>query len=267
MDIQAQTVPEEKTLSDIEKAKELFEYEMTDVLLNFKNEVAALRKDPNADYLNMEIKKPEFTFEAPELEVKSAAVDEVKAVAAPSMAELQLEAAAVPGAALTDKKVSVAPFSTELDVSSDVKVPEGITVPDGGYTLSASAPDVVSPSVTSVPDSVSLPAAKVVTEVQSVQVNVPDTSVSADSFSLPAADEVRAPAAPVVIRPAVDMSLFDIPAPVMTMKGVSGYDAKMPKAPSMTDMPELKVETVYPEIPEKPDFSGYIDDILSSLEF
>ena len=65
-----QTAETEQEMSSLDKAKELFEYEMTDVLLNFRNEVSQLRNDPNAEFLRREYKTPEFDFTAPELTVQ-----------------------------------------------------------------------------------------------------------------------------------------------------------------------------------------------------
>ena len=63
---------EKQELTSIERAKALFEYEMTEVLLNFKNEVRAVKDSPAAEYINMEVPKSGVAYDAPDIAVEGA---------------------------------------------------------------------------------------------------------------------------------------------------------------------------------------------------
>ena len=56
-----------ETLTDIDKAKELFEYEMTEILLNLHGKFDNVGKDITSEYLNMEIEEPKLEYAAPEI--------------------------------------------------------------------------------------------------------------------------------------------------------------------------------------------------------
>ena len=60
----------DKTLTDVERNKELFEYEMTQVILQLKGEFASLNSsDLNIDPSSFEVKKPELNFESKSVEL------------------------------------------------------------------------------------------------------------------------------------------------------------------------------------------------------
>ena len=60
----------DKTLTDVERNKELFEYEMTQVILQLKGEFASLdSSDLNIDPSSFEVKKPELNFESKSVEL------------------------------------------------------------------------------------------------------------------------------------------------------------------------------------------------------
>lgn len=58
-------------LQTMEKTKLLFEYEMTSVLLNFRNEVKNLKGKDVSEYLDMEVPKASVDFTAPDIQLES----------------------------------------------------------------------------------------------------------------------------------------------------------------------------------------------------
>ena len=74
MDINKEIMPEqtqaaEQESESIERARELFEYEMTEVLLNFKGEMNALRSRDRAAAVSVETPKAEVAYTPPEIEL------------------------------------------------------------------------------------------------------------------------------------------------------------------------------------------------------
>ena len=74
MDINKEIMPEqtqaaEQESESIERARELFEYEMTEVLLNFKGEMNALRSRDRAAAVSVGTPKAEVAYTPPEIEL------------------------------------------------------------------------------------------------------------------------------------------------------------------------------------------------------
>ena len=64
-----------ETLSDIDRARALFEYEMTGVLLNFQNEAEQMQGDVISEYMEMAVPDPRFEYSAPDIEIENINVD------------------------------------------------------------------------------------------------------------------------------------------------------------------------------------------------
>ena len=65
----AEQPAEKQEMTSIERAKELFEYEMTEVLLNFRSEVSTMRGKAEPGYVNREVPKAGVAYEAPDIAV------------------------------------------------------------------------------------------------------------------------------------------------------------------------------------------------------
>lgn len=66
----------EKVISDIEKNKELFEYEMTEVILQLRGEFAKMSgKDMNCDIAGISVEKPDVKMNVPDIKVESVPID------------------------------------------------------------------------------------------------------------------------------------------------------------------------------------------------
>lgn len=65
----AEQPAEKQEMTSIERAKELFEYEMTEVLLNFRSEVSTMRGKAASGYVNREVPKAGVAYEAPDIAV------------------------------------------------------------------------------------------------------------------------------------------------------------------------------------------------------
>ena len=66
----AEQPAEKQEMTSLDRAKELFEYEMTEVLLNFKSEVSTMRGKAEPDYINREVPKAGVAYEAPDIAVE-----------------------------------------------------------------------------------------------------------------------------------------------------------------------------------------------------
>ena len=127
------------TGSSIEKAKALFEYEMTSVLLAFSEEQEAAQEELRkryARYAEMEIEKPQVGFETPEFtpETVSAPPESISAVPEMSLPEVKAEISGIPQPGKTGPFAAPAmPGAPELPSAflpeSAVRT-EGFSLPD-----------------------------------------------------------------------------------------------------------------------------------------
>ncbi len=266
-----QTAETEQEMSSLDKAKELFEYEMTDVLLNFRNEVSQLRNDPNAEFLRREYKTPEFDFTAPELTVQKSElsfgsdVQEIN-VECKSVEGSLVDVQAVKGAAgnVPDAAVS-AGFVSEFEAPSPVKV--SVSMPQGA----PAAFEKVSVQTDKV--SVSVPETKI-TAPGNIAADIEKPQISVGSFETNVKEQLFSKSVPVQLEAVrvtempdrkPDTDAFDIPAPSLSKPTVSIDEAKFGEKIVCPEFPEASAEIEYPEMPEKPDFSSYIEDILASV--
>lgn len=259
-----------EVLTDMEEAKELFEYEMTAVLLNFKNEVDEIGKDVNTEYIEMEIDKPELEYKAPEIELSGIAYEQAEIKN--SLNEVSLSAGEI-GIELSSD-VSSPEVSVKTDVgkpevdkeafkASAVSVPAALEIPKVG--------DVQKQYVTDIAVAVELPKISVPvglddvrSAVEAPSVSVPDTDISQQAFELPQAEKPQADIKGTEVS-AISREMFGIsPAEKVELSitpiSVTETDIKVPELPKNDiSMPK------YPEVPEKPDFSAYYEDILTAV--
>lgn len=265
-------------LTDMKEAKELFEYEMTAVLLNVKGSFGEMNKEAGSEYLDMEVPKTEIDYKAPDIELSGigyTASDEIKTEAfsaepfrvqspditlgtadttvhqfdagsfRPAIDKGAFAAAAVSG---TD---SIS-FGTDFE-KPDLSAAKTAAAEKAALGTGVSAQALISgaeSAKTAVKPEVSIGAAETaVPEISAfgklpeqkvtgkVGVTLPDSSVSA-AYTLPAAEKPEVKAAVPKLGIGFEMPVFQ----------KSGTTA--PK---------------FPEIPEKPDHSAYISEILDSI--
>lgn len=266
-------------LTDIDKAKALFEYEMTQVLLGFKNEVKKMKAKDVSEYLGMDVPDAGVEYSAPEADVKGIGYTDAHS---PEMQEITPQEAqisvnvSVPEASVVDLS-----FGCEYTVSASVSVPAEKTV--GSLAIKG---DFEPSSQVSVPEAgkVSVPAVgaaqvKAVTvhkysDVPAAAVPVPAKVEAGDiSVSVPAAEKAQIPALTGVtdvsasvkadVPAAVDADGFVLAAAEVGSVNVSVPDTAVPEIPAVSS-PEPKVAE-YPAIPPKPDFSAIYSDIIESV--
>lgn len=120
---------------NIEKAKALFEYEMTSVLLAEK-EADEAAKERIRQYMEMEIDKPEVSYTAPEqapAEIDPGLVTEAAAMPDFSLPQITAEADGLPIVAKTHPFVSPE-FSKDTDIRSKVTLSEPVDPASYGFS-------------------------------------------------------------------------------------------------------------------------------------
>ncbi|MBR6045154.1 MAG: hypothetical protein IKP47_05920 [Ruminococcus sp.] len=312
---------------NIERAKALFEYEMTAVLLAAAEEKEAQQNLLN-EYLEMEIDKPEVVFGAPEFKAEGVGYEAPGEIRAPEFTAPEAEKfdgledyrepesftlPGMPGAA-DPRKAVAAVFPKEaaaaeafdagkLSAAAEVKELPKVSVsaaeiPAGFKPLDAdmagSVPEVKAPEtgVGAVPgiEIPELPAAAAVSAVDtgldvnagkagvgfeapacevSVEAEVPDTAADMTVFAI-------APVVMTEIKAAVDLSgaealakggagMFKLPEAQPVSVSVNYVPAE-PVSFELADIPHEKAAApVYPEIPDKPDITAAVDEILEAV--
>lgn len=204
-------LPELPELEDIDRVKELFEYEMTQVLLNFKSEISEIKSRTNSEYLNMELPKASVDFEAPEVAVKGIDYSESGMIGGFETPEMAVSAPVVNiGAVPEVKAVSVKLEKTE-SVKDAEKHIEAVAVPD--VRMKFEKP------VLKAADSIDAPA---VPEIgfgtalgEAADVSAPELGiVGTGSIAINTSFEVKQAAAPEICIPetSLDASAFELPA-------------------------------------------------------
>lgn len=77
-ELSLQQQEEELQYSDIDRVKELFEYEMTEVLLGFKEEKVRFKRKDVSEYIDMELPKTDVDFSSSEIELKGIEYQDAK---------------------------------------------------------------------------------------------------------------------------------------------------------------------------------------------
>ena len=177
---------------------------------------------------------------------------------------VDVQAVSAAAGVVSDKKVS-AGFVSEFEAPSPIKV--DVSLPGrapAGFTQVRVQTDTVSVSV---PDTdITVPG--------SIAADIGEVQISVESFEGEISDGLFAKPAPVQLEPVkvtqttdakVDADAFDIPAPSVSKPTVDIKEEKFGEKIVFPEFPEASAEIQYPEMPEKPDFSSFIEDILASV--
>ena len=308
----AEQPAEKQEMTSIERAKELFEYEMTEVLLNFRSEVSTMRGKAAPGYVNREVPKAGVAYEAPDIAVAGIDYTEEN----------------------TDIALNTDAVRADFAVSFDGAVPEipvftqqtAVTTEAPAFT--AEVPDIpvfradalfAAPKAQTAAVSVAVPEAQIgasfalpsaeqgeapvmntdvppvdaarfaVGAVSTAEVTVENIEVPVVAIAEPAAvsleqpalsiAEVSAPAVPAIpvqtdaALPTIEVpqtESLSLPFDAVTAPTVE-IDVAVPDAalPTLSiGIPENRetAPVLYPEIPEKPDFSAYYAEITEAIQ-
>lgn len=282
-----------EALTDLDKAKEIFEYEMTEVLLGFKNEVKQnMHRDINAEYMQMETPSAGVEFTPPEVDIKgpegipqvgtakisaeglSAADIEIKGISLPASG-FGFKAAAFEGADVGEGVKIAVPSSTvksegfgipaagevEARVSAEIKALSTANIAEAGKGIKAAETELAGVKIADVPSPKAVPKDGPV-EIGSLGVKVPDTEGKQLKAQIPAAAEPEVKAG--ISLPDIDAAAIaagradEVEIKVKVDEGKSFED-------TVSEMQKPQPAIVYPEIPPMPDFSSDINDILNTV--
>jgi len=206
----AEQPAEKQEMTSIERAKELFEYEMTEVLLNFRSEVSTMRGKVAPGYVNREVPKAGVAYEAPDIAVAGIEYTEEKTDIALDTDAVRADFAvsfdgAVPEIPVFTQQTAVtteAPaFTAEFPDVPQVSIPE-IQAAEV-QTVTAEVPDI---PVFRADALFAAPKA----QTAAVSVAVPEAQIGA-SFALPSAEQGEAPVMNTDVPP-VDAARFAVGA-------------------------------------------------------
>ena len=269
-----------ENLTDIEKAKELFAYEMTEILLNFREEMAKPKANPDAAYLDAEVPAAQLEYAAPEIALKGIGYHMPEQTAPFEAAVLRAEAVKpvrlTAGSAVVPELLPVPEISAQDPAAIRAAVTQTeLTVPgadSAGKLIAAAAfrqgaPQIAVSLPAEIPEAPQIAALPAEAAVPQIAVTVPDTAVNCAVF---AAKQAEIPAAKLPDSadypvPVIDGSRFSLPQAEDVSVSVA-YE--LPQTAGFR-MPEIPQHTVtapqYPEVPEKPDISGAVTDILAAV--
>ena len=269
----AEQPAEKQEMTSIERAKELFEYEMTEVLLNFRSEVSTMRGKAASGYVNREVPKAGVAYEAPDIAVAGIDYTEENTDIALDTDAVRADFAvsfdgAVPEIPVFTQQTAVtteAPaFTAEVPDVPQVSISEMQAAEV--QTVTAEVPDI---PVFRADALFAAPKA----QTAAVSVAVPEAQIGA-SFALPSAEQGEAPVMNTdAAFPAIDVPQTEsvsLPSGAVTAPTVE-IDVAVPE----TALPTLSIgipenrETApvpYPEIPETPDFSAYYAEITEAIK-
>ena len=269
-----------ENLTDIEKAKELFEYEMTEILLNFREEMAKPKANPDAAYLDAEVPAAQLEYAAPEIALKGIGYDVPEQNAALGTVSLQAEPVkqiAVSAAALNAPENVKIPAAAKLDsaairsavVQKEIAVPGRIPADMAaiGQPLKADAVQVMLSVPADASETVRIAPLPADAKAEQIAAAVPDTAVDFDVLkAVPA--ELPAAKLPDSVKFGnvnFDGTQFAIPKADNVTVTVA-YEPVNDGGFRMPEIPQHKVTAPqYPDVPEKPDISGAVTDILAAV--
>ena len=183
----AEQPAEKQEMTSIERAKELFEYEMTEVLLNFKSEVSTMRGKAEPGYVNREVPKAGVAYEAPDIAVAGIDYTEEN----------------------TDIALDTDAVRADFAVSFDGAVPEiPVFTQQTAVTTEAPAFTAEVPDIPVFRADALFAAPKA--QTAAVSVAVPEAQIGA-SFALPSAEQGEAPVMNTDVPP-VDAARFAVGA-------------------------------------------------------
>lgn len=183
----AEQPAEKQEMTSIERAKELFEYEMTEVLLNFRSEVSTMRGKAAPGYVNREVPKAGVAYEAPDIAVAGIDYTEEN----------------------TDIALDTDAVRADFAVSFDGAVPEiPVFTQQTAVTTEAPAFTAEVPDIPVFRADALFAAPKA--QTAAVSVAVPEAQIGA-SFALPPAEQGEAPVMNTDVPP-VDAARFAVGA-------------------------------------------------------
>ena len=183
----AEQPAEKQEMTSIERAKELFEYEMTEVLLNFRSEVSTMRGKAAPGYVNREVPKAGVAYEAPDIAVAGIDYTEEN----------------------TDIALDTDAVRADFAVSFDGAVPEiPVFTQQTAVTTEAPAFTAEVPDIPVFRADALFAAPKA--QTAAVSVAVPEAQIGA-SFALPSAEQGEAPVMNTDVPP-VDAARFAVGA-------------------------------------------------------
>lgn len=183
----AEQPAEKQEMTSIERAKELFEYEMTEVLLNFRSEVSTMRGKAASGYVNREVPKAGVAYEAPDIAVAGIDYTEEN----------------------TDIALDTDAVRADFAVSFDGAVPKiPVFTQQTAVTTEAPAFSAEVPDIPVFRADALFAAPKA--QTAAVSVAVPEAKIGA-SFALPSAEQGEAPVMNTDVPP-VDAARFAVGA-------------------------------------------------------
>ena len=263
---------EKQELTSIERAKALFEYEMTEVLLNFKNEVRAVKDSPAAEYINMEVPKSGVAYDAPDIAVEGIGYTETAADVALDADALQIETSAAFGGEVPEVPEITLDSGFEAKLDEAAFAPAVVSVREVKLADSIAADlTTVAPEVPEVPelDTEALFAVPA-EEFDLPSVAVPDARTEPTVFDIPPAEMLTVPAihadapavdtasltageaAPVAVEVSVELpgavSVPEIDAPELRPVEVEVSEIAAPAVPDLTireaELPAVELPAV-----------------------
>lgn len=264
-----QQVEQSQELSDqelqefsAERAKELFEYEMSEVLLNFNQEVGRIKRKDVSEYLDMEVPKADIKFEVHQKKLKGIdfsdkntdiSHDEPKETKV-EITPISVEVPETPDISIEGKKddieikaLSGAVFA-ELGLSEDGSLSAGVDFAPPSFT----SPTVSGKDSFAVPEKFSLEPEISAQTVDVSPIAVPDTKIGKSVFKTPAAYILDTDTKSVDV-PAIDTGVFSIDsvkAPEVSMSVSEVKEYNVPTIPNLksVEKPELSIPDNAPEL-------------------
>lgn len=258
-------------ISDIEKNKELFEYEMTEVILQLRGEFAKMSgKDMNCDITGISVEKPDVKMEVPDIEIKSVPIDTAGIAGDVDLAalgnkipKLEIEKGNITAPEIPDISAAVGNVKTTVSVDhigiaglnaatpviTTVKPQEfkpesdAIDVPEVRVGADVGKPVEVVKTVIDLPDPVSVP------KMGNTDIKVEKTNISVPEIKSFGSAEIP----PVSVeRTAVDIP--DVKSPVNKAIPAVAVDRVSVDVPDVTSpvnktIPEIAVERVSVDVP------------------
>ncbi len=266
-------------LTNMEEAKELFEYEMTAVLLNVRASYGKREKPPRPEYLDMEVPKTEVDFSKPDIELNGLE----QSVPEASVSEGQFDLAKPAAESITvDKEafgaVEKAEVRTEVSIAAaDISGAAGAAKAAAENLRVVSAERLIAGAESAKAEVRSEGLPEVDIPKVSAPAGIPPQQVkSTVSVSIP---EVSPDSFPKELSAETPTVSFDETAAAGIGKKISEYGVRkielgpvkigVPDGTVKFDAPQLSASAPdvpgYPEIPPMPDHAAALNDILASI--
>ena len=267
-----------ETLTDIDKAKELFEYEMTEILLNLHGKFDNVGKDITSEYLNMEIEEPKLEYDAPEITLTGISYEQQSSG---KLEKVDLKADAVkielPELPSAEPVAVKAIDKADVDMQAVKAALSGTAADASKFSakgLIAGIEKASQPRVISVDVNVSEAEAPILSElpkaapVPEINIEMPEVAVDSGRFTVAAPDkpEIKISSFPMLSEASAFKCIFELIAPEREKISI-GYE------PTGTDgfaVPELHRSSVtlprYTQPAPKPDVSSIFYDLMEAVK-